>query len=212
MAQKLYTMNMSGSIHQAAATINRWGWAEYLLYLNVPHPGAVIAVFRMPREKVHALRLENNVENPYFDDYVGPPDPYASTALPAAASQVPAGWASRTDGHATPEMNAEQARSQAEIDAEVEAILGPEKVETPAPTTTPHVAAALGETIMPPLPVVPETVKPARKATAKRAETAASPPIIEATVVVPDEIVEKDTSAEPTVVPANLAGIPEWAQ
>jgi hypothetical protein len=77
-AQKLHTVNFDGNLHYAAAVINSWGWAEYVMSLHptIDHT-ATVAVFRMPAAKVHELRHADGSDNPGFDDYTGPVDPYS---------------------------------------------------------------------------------------------------------------------------------------
>jgi len=77
---KLHTQNFGGNLHEAATTINRWGWAEYLIHLESVSSGNTIAVFKMPAGKVHEIRAStaSYVADPHHDDYAGPADPWAS--------------------------------------------------------------------------------------------------------------------------------------
>lgn len=77
---KLHTQNFAGNLHEAATTINRWGWAEYLIHLESVSGHSTIAVFKMPAGKVHEIRALDPayVADPHHDDYQGPVDPYAS--------------------------------------------------------------------------------------------------------------------------------------
>lgn len=78
MALKLHTENVPGNLHQAAITINSWGWAEYVLAMETVG-NYTITVFKMPAAKVHEIRTGNGYTlDPHHDDYTGPDDPYAS--------------------------------------------------------------------------------------------------------------------------------------
>lgn len=77
---KLHTQNFGGNLHEAATTINRWGWAEYLIHLESVSGHSTIAVFKMPAGKVHEIRAStaSYVADPHHDDYAGPADPWAA--------------------------------------------------------------------------------------------------------------------------------------
>lgn len=78
MALKLHTENVPGNFHQAAMTINSWGWAEYVLAMEMVG-NYTITVFKMPAAKVHEIRSGlGYIADPHHDDYTGPDDPYAS--------------------------------------------------------------------------------------------------------------------------------------
>lgn len=78
MALKLHTENVPGNLHQAAITINSWGWAEYVLAMEMVG-SYTVTVFKMPAAKVHEIRAGNgHTLDPHHDDYTGPDDPYAS--------------------------------------------------------------------------------------------------------------------------------------
>lgn len=78
MALKLHTENVPGNLHQAAITINSWGWAEYVLAMETVG-NYTVTVFKMPAAKVHEIRTGGGyVLDPHHDDYTGPDDPYAS--------------------------------------------------------------------------------------------------------------------------------------
>lgn len=78
MALKLHTENVPGNFHQAAMTINSWGWAEYVLAMEMAGDYTV-TVFKMPAAKVHEIRAGlGYIADPHHDDYTGPDDPYVS--------------------------------------------------------------------------------------------------------------------------------------
>lgn len=78
MALKLHTENVPGNLHQAAITINSWGWAEYVLAMEMVG-SYTVTVFKMPAAKVHEIRAGNgHTLDPHHDDYTGPDDPHAS--------------------------------------------------------------------------------------------------------------------------------------
>lgn len=80
MSLKLHVETIPGNLFFAATTINKWGWAEYLVGMEFTPGGSTQAVFKMPAAKVHEIRANNPsyVADPHHDDYTGPDDPYAS--------------------------------------------------------------------------------------------------------------------------------------
>lgn len=104
MSLKLHTVNITGNLHLAASTVNSWGWAEWLVAMHfAPNENTTIAVFKMPAAKVHELRAEW-ADDPHFDDYTGPADPYSgasATAQPVRRTRKPAATTETTIAHAS---------------------------------------------------------------------------------------------------------------
>lgn len=198
MALKLHTVNIGGNLHDAATAINRWGWAEYLIHLDAVSGYNTIAVFRMPADKVNQIRADmpSYVADPHHDDYRGPADPYSIFSTGSGA-EIKSGW---------PTENVPPSEVWKDFDAGVDAgnVAGSEARENEGlpkhlqqaeqPAVPEHEKVEQihdpGETIMPPLPVVAEVTKPAKKKPAKAAEQPA----------------EQETPVIDT------EGLPEWAK
>lgn len=69
---KIYTENVPGNTHAAAHYVNKRGWAEYLLQMETSG-NYTICVFRMPTERVNAVRLERGWVGSTPVDFDDPP-------------------------------------------------------------------------------------------------------------------------------------------
>ncbi len=67
---KLHTETMCGNVHEAATTINKRGWAEYLVSLEFTGGNYSTAVFKMPNEMVYKIREASTsyASDPHHDD------------------------------------------------------------------------------------------------------------------------------------------------
>ena len=67
---KIHTENMCGNLHEVATTINKRGWAQYLVTMNFNGGNYTVAVFRMPDSMVYKLRRESPsyMSDPHHDD------------------------------------------------------------------------------------------------------------------------------------------------
>ena len=66
---KLHTENFSGNLHEAAVTINKLGWADFVMQME-SSGGNTIVVFQMPNSMVHSIRKNSRsyVSDPHHDD------------------------------------------------------------------------------------------------------------------------------------------------
>lgn len=66
---KIHTENMPGNMHEAATTINKWGWAEYLIQMDGSGHYTICA-FRMPADMVRKIRAASGsyISEPSHDD------------------------------------------------------------------------------------------------------------------------------------------------
>lgn len=195
MGNKLYTMNIHSDLHHASTTINRWGWADYLFSIH-DNGNFITAVFRMPAQKVHDIRADNGFQDPEFDTYRGPPDPYAPSALHPAIAHI-------VNEPDTPKVQESGVLDKVEGITETLEMHNPgegepghrEPVEIPVPAPDPEPTPPTLESPMPPLPVIPEAAaKPKKPAKVK---------------------LEKPKDEAPATAPAeeaDLSGLPEWAR
>lgn len=198
MGNKLYTMNIHSDLHHASTTINRWGWADYLFSIH-DNGNFITAVFRMPAQKVHDIRADNGFQDPEFDTYRGPPDPYLDfpTHLTLADVQrAQHGYANEDVSQEAKDVEAQHVfDAEQEKRAEIEQVAEPEPSEIPVPAPDPEPTPPTLESPMPPLPVIPEAAaKPKKPAKVK---------------------LEKPKDEAPATAPAeeaDLSGLPEWAR
>jgi hypothetical protein len=66
---KLHTENVPGNLHAAASTVNKWGWADYVVAMDFS-TGYTVVVFRMPDELVWDIRRNSQsyAADPHHDD------------------------------------------------------------------------------------------------------------------------------------------------
>ena len=69
---KIHTETMCGNVHEAATTVNKRGWGEYLVSLEFTSVNYSTAIFKMPDEMVYKIRKEqiSYVSDPHHDDVV----------------------------------------------------------------------------------------------------------------------------------------------
>lgn len=70
MMFKLYTEHFDDNLFQTATTINKLGWADYVIHMHCPDGRYTIVVFKMPAEMVYQIRSDNKsyTGDPHHDD------------------------------------------------------------------------------------------------------------------------------------------------